>query len=125
MPLVRSKFSPSPPPLPVTVKSNAARKAFRIFSFVVSVFVFWFVLLLLPALFVVGPGEGGGPQRTLFDVWVEERSMAFMLANLFYFLLIPFGVTFIATNALRLPWWSYPIVPLLSITAIVAAVLFS
>ena len=125
MSLIQSKFSPSPPPLPVPVKSNAARKVVRIISFVTSVFVFWFVLLLLPTLFVVGPGEGDGPQRTLFDVWIQERPVPFMLANLLYFLLIPFGVTFIATNVMRLPWWSYPLVPLFSIMALVIAVLVS
>lgn len=114
----------SPPPLPKPVKSNAERKVVSISSFAVSVLVFWFVLLLIPSFYVVGPGEKEGIPRTFWDVLIEEHSIIFLFVNMVYFLLIPIGVIGIATDRICLPWWSYPLVPGVAIAVLGLAIAF-
>jgi len=114
-----------PPPLPKSGRGNVVGKLGSIFSFAASMLVFWFVLLIIPGLYVLENGDEEGIPRTYWDVLVEERATMFMLANLFYFLLIPIGIIFIVINVVRFPWWTYPLVPVLCVLAFIALAIFS
>ncbi len=117
----------SPPPLPQPAVNKVALKVVRSFSLGISALVLWVAVALLLGLYVVSPPEKETAElRTLWEVLMEDHAMVFMLANSFYFLiLIPAGIIFIATGVLRLPWWSYPLFPILLALGMVLLTLIS